>query len=164
MILSTISSKLGLIQWVIIIMLLGTGVAYWSYSQRKIEDLTTQNAALTQAVNSQHQTIHQLQQHAGRTATMMEQLQTDLSQAERGRRDLEVRLRRMNLQVMARTDAADLERRINTATQEVFRDLEQITGGAPVAPTSQATPRTTTPAPTTVPAPPPRPPVRSTTP
>jgi biopolymer transport protein ExbB/TolQ len=164
MILSTISSKLGLIQWVIIIMLLGTGVAYWYYSQNKIAQLTTQNAALTGAVNSQHQTIHQLQQHAGRTATMMEQLQTDLSQAERGRRDLEVRLRRLNLQVMARTDAVDLERRINSATQQVFRDLEQMTGGAPAVPTSQATPRTTTPATTTVPAPQARPPMRSTTP
>lgn len=156
-----IASKLGLIQWVIILIMLGAGVAYWSYSQNKIENLITQNATLTSAVGAQHVTIQQLQQHAGRTASLMEQLQTDLSQAERGRRDLEVRLRRMNLQVMARTDAADLERRINTATQQVFRDLEQITGGAPAATTGQTTPTNT---PTTVPAPSARPPIRSSTP
>lgn len=161
MILSTISSKLGVIPWVITIMLLVVGVAYWSYSQNQIAQLTTQNAQLTSAVNSQHETIRHLEQHAGRTAMLMENLQSDLNQAERGRRELESRLRRLNLQVMARTDAVDLERRINSATQQVFRDLEQITGGgAPVTTTqppvmSEPVPRTSTQ------NPPPRPPVRS---
>jgi uncharacterized membrane-anchored protein YhcB (DUF1043 family) len=154
---SSIGSKLVLVMGVIIFMLLVSGAAYWSYSQRKIERLTADNATLLSAVSTQQLTIQTLEQHASRTAGLLETLQTDLNQAERTRRELELRLRRLNLQMMARTDAADLERRINSATQQVFRDLETITGaGAGTTPQPPASPQTTNP--------PPRPPQRSHTP
>ena len=110
-----------------ILLMAGAGYWYFSYSQREIGVLRENAAKLEQAVQTQQQAIQAMEQHAQAQAQNMLTLQTDLAGADSTRRSLEGRLRRANIQLMARTNAGDLERRINQATTEVFTDLERIT-------------------------------------
>lgn len=153
---SSIQSKIILVQAGVFLLMLGVGYWYWSWSQDRLQQLAAERAQLQTAVATQQQAITALERHAQESATRVNQLQTDLASADQGRRALEARVRRLNLQMMARSDAADLERRINQATQEVFADLERITTpGRPTSPAPQAAAPRTGRA-----APPPRPPVR----
>jgi Tfp pilus assembly protein PilO len=153
---SGISWKIIMIQTVLMLLLVGTGYWYWSWSQNRIQSLAAATQQLTTAVQTQDTTIRTLEAHARDQAVRMHELQTDLATADRGRRELEARLRRANLQLMARTDAADLERRINQATQQVFGDLERIT-----TPGATRTPPASTSTTPSARQPPPRPPVRN---
>ena len=155
---SSIQSKIILVQAGVFLLMLGMGYWYWSWSQDRLQQLATERAQLQTAVATQQQAITALERHAQESAMRVNQLQTDLASADQGRRALEARVRRLNLQMMARSDAADLERRINQATQEVFADLERITTpgqSRATTPTTQAAAPRTGRA-----APPPRPPVR----
>lgn len=145
---SGIQTKIILAQVALLLIVLAGGYWYWTWSQNRIQTLVAQTTQLQSAVNTQQQTIQTLERHARDTAERMNQLQTDLAGADTRRRDLESRIRRLNLQSMGRSDAADLERRINEQTQEVFTDLERVT-------TPGARPRTNPATPVT-----PRPPVR----
>lgn len=147
---SGIQTKIILAQVALLLLVFAGGYWYWSWSQNRISTLVAQTTQLQSAVNTQQQTIQTLEQHARQTAERMNQLQTDLAGADTRRRELENRIRRMNLQALGRSDAADLERRINEQTQQVFTDLENMT--VPGGRTPQTPRGTNTPAP--------RPPVR----
>lgn len=149
-----------------------SGLSYWyfTYSQREMGILRENAARLEQAVQTQTATIQALEQHARAQAQNLMTLQTDLSGAETTRRNLESRLRRANIQVMARTQAVELERRINQDTVEAFADLERITSSSSSSarPSAAARNSGSTEAVRAAPAtstttgqPPPRPPVRS---
>lgn len=138
----------------LVIMIMGiTGIGYWyfSHSQREIAVLRQNAARLEQAVQTQQQTIQAHEQAQARTNQQVLDLQTRLSGAERTRRDMELRLRRQNLEAEARVRRAQTEAQINQNFQDQMRSFEQLSGHVPV------TTSTTT---SSDPQPPPRPPVR----
>lgn len=142
-----------------ILLMAGGGYWYFSYSQREIGVLRENAARLEQAVQTQQQAIQAYQQSQARTNQEVLALQQRLSGAERTRRDLEVRLRRQNLESEARVRRHTTEQQINQTFQEQMRAFEQLSGHTSTIPATSTAPPTHAHA-----QPPPRPPVRSRSP
>ena len=117
----------------------------------------------------QEKTIEAQTNAAIRQNTAMFELQQNLSGAELQKRQLETRLRSVDLQATARANAMGLEIKINESTANIFKNIENITASknrtnnvailpeeSPVA-TSNSLPQQST----NNPQPPPRPPQRS---
>lgn len=139
----------------------GAGYVYFRHSQQQIATLTENAAKLEQAVQTQQQTIQAQQEAQARSNELVLQLQGRLTNAERTRRDLEIRLRQQNLEAQARTRRQDTEREINQSLQSQFQMFERLTGHVSASPSPvPATPTRTS----GDVQPPPRPPVRSGTP
>lgn len=111
-----------------LLMMASGGYFYFKHSQSVISNLTEDNARLEISVRQQEATIAAQRDAASRQNSESLRLQQTLADAESQRRLLENRLRARNLEAMARADSADLERRINRATVEAFRDIETLTG------------------------------------
>ncbi len=124
---SGISSKVILIQFVLMLAMVGAGYWYFQHSQAVIAALHEDKAKLETAVKVQEETIAAQQAAAQRQNAENLRLQQSLSDAESRRRDLETTIRRRNLEAMARANSADLEQRMNRATVQAFRDIENIT-------------------------------------
>ena len=166
-------SKITLVLVVALVIVMGSSAAYFRWSQGRINDLVADNSKLTVAIKVQESTINTLQQSAERQAGEIFSLQQNVAAAEQERRTLEGKLRKLNLQMMARNNAAELESRINQATARAFGDIETLTrSGNPPPQQSSAprgepsTPATSSTASASVPPPegsqpPPRPPVRT---
>lgn len=122
-----ISNKLVLIQFVIIATLIGSGYAYFRHSQGVIAALHEDKAKLETAVKLQEQTIAAQQAQAQKQNAENLKLQQSLFDAENSRRELEIKLRRKNLEAMARSNSVDLEQRMNKATEQAFREIEAVT-------------------------------------
>lgn len=122
-----ITSKLTIIQFVVILIMIGIGYIYFRYSQGVIADLNASNARLQTAIETQEATIAAQRQAAERQNAENLRLQQGLADADRNRRELEGLIRRRNLEAMARANSQDLEQRINRATVQAFRDIENIT-------------------------------------
>lgn len=143
----------------IIMLMAGTGYWYFSYSQHEIGVLRENATRLEQAVQTQQQAIQSYEQAHARTNSEVLALQRRLSSAEHTRRDMELRLRRQNLESEARVRRQDTETQINHTFQEQMRSFERLTGHTPAQnPVSTATPVDAST--TSSPQPPPRPPVR----
>jgi biopolymer transport protein ExbB/TolQ len=157
---SSITSYILMGMLLTILLMAGGGYWYFSYSQREIGQLRENTARLEQAVKTQQQAIQAYEQAHARTNQEVLALQQRLSGAERTRRDLEVRLRRQNLEAEARVRRQDTEAQINETFQAQMRSLEQLSGlTAPSVPPASA--QTLVNVPTqSDPQPPPRPPQR----
>jgi biopolymer transport protein ExbB/TolQ len=169
-----ISSYIMMGMLLTILLMVGAGYWYFSYSQREIGVLRENAAKLEQAVQTQQQTIQAQQEAHERSNQEVLNLQNRVSGAERTRRDLEVRLRQQNLEAQARVRRQDTERDVNTQMQSQLQAFERLSGfvGATPAATTSTTPatppsntrsRSSTPS-ASDPQPPPRPPVRGTAP
>ena len=158
--------KIALIQFVLMLAMAGAGVEYFRYSEEVIATLHENNAKLTTAVNTQEETIKAQQKAAQEQGQQMVALQQAAADAELHRRDIEDKLRQKDIAAMARSNAADLEMRMNRATIKSLQDMIDLTTpkDRPVKPTrleapaaqnsstsASATPQTTTIAPTTAP-------------
>lgn len=166
-------SKITLVLVVALVIVMGSSAAYFRWSQGRINDLVAYNSKLTVAIKVQEATISTLQQSAERQAGEIFSLQQNVAAAEQERRTLEGKLRKLNLQMMARNNAAELERRINQATARAFGDIETLTRSGNLLPQQSSAPRgepstpaTSSTASASVPPPegsqpPPRPPVRT---
>lgn len=138
------SSKLILILLVVIVLMGGASYAYFRYSQAEIATLHENIAKLETAVRIQEETIKAQQEAAKKQNAAMLGLQQDVMQAESQRRDLEIKLRKHDLEALARSRSGELEQKMNQATIRAFRDIEVLTGAkpqqvtpvAPVAPTA----------------------------
>jgi biopolymer transport protein ExbB/TolQ len=117
---------------VTILILLGVGYWYFTYSQQQMGQLREHAAQLEQAVQTQQHTIHTYQQAQARTNQEVLALQQRLNRAESTRRDLELRLRRQNLEAEARVRRQDTERIMNMTLQEQMRAFEQLSAPASV--------------------------------
>lgn len=122
-----ISNKLVLIQFVVILTLIGSGYAYFRYSQSVIAALHEDKAKLETAVKIQEETITAQKVQAQKQNVENLKLQQSLFDAENQRRDLEAKLRRKNLEAMARANSVDLEQKINKATEQAFKEIETLT-------------------------------------
>lgn len=120
--------KITFVLVIALVMVAGSFAAYFKWSQGRINDLVADNAKLTVAIKVQEATIATLKQSAERQAGEILALQQNVAAAEQERRTLEGKLRKLNLQMMARNNAADLESRINRATVRAFGDIENLTG------------------------------------
>jgi septal ring factor EnvC (AmiA/AmiB activator) len=156
--------KIVAVQAIVLVLMAGGSYAYFRYSQSQIREISENNARLHEAVRTQETAIASLREMAERQNVESSRLQQSLSDAESTRRNLEMRLRRQNLEAMARNNSSDLEQRINRATVQAFSDLENITrsGNSPT-PQSDNRNRSSVEVPTNH-QPPPRPPQNRTRP
>jgi len=125
--LSGIMGKVVLIQFAVMACMVGLGYWYYTSSQDTIMQLNKDKAKLETAVQLQEQTIAAQKQAAERQNAAMFELQQSLANAEITRRELETKLRKADLQAMARNNAGDLEAKVNRATTQAFRDIETVT-------------------------------------
>jgi chromosome segregation ATPase len=122
-----IASKIVLVQLAIIIAIGGIGYFYFKHTQDKIVKLEQDKTKLETAVNVQTQTIKSLESFWLQQQEQLKTLQSSLNDSESRRRNLEVKLRKMNLEAQARANRVDLENRMNAATQRAFEQLEELT-------------------------------------
>lgn len=90
--------------------------------------LRENNAELSVTVDQQKQTISALESFQRRQNANLVELQQNLATSEAGRRSLEEKFLRNDLEYLARNRPGLIERRINAATLDVFRQIEQETG------------------------------------
>lgn len=148
---STISSKIIIALVAVIIAMAVAGFFYFRYTQSTISTLTTNNARLEQAVQTQAATIAAQQAAARRQNEESLQLQQSLAEADTRRRSLEARIRRLNIESLARTNRAQAQDQVSSDAMQIFRDLERAT-------TPSENPQPTSTTRPTSPMPPPRPP------
>lgn len=111
-----------------IAVLLGGFYWYFQWSQKQLATLRENNAALTVTVDEQKQAITALQTFQRRQNANLVELQQDLADSEAGRRALEEKFLKHDLEYLARNKPGLIENRINAATLDVFRQIEQETG------------------------------------
>jgi chromosome segregation ATPase len=143
-----------------LVLLMSVSYWYYSHSQQQITTLRENTGRLETAVQTQQAAIQAQQQALENQHREMSDLNTRMFRADSQRRDLEVQLRRLNLESRARENHADLTRRMNEATVRMFTQMEQVTGAAPATGTAtqpESRPHTSDP---NHPQPPPRPPQR----
>lgn len=115
----------------------GTGyVAYKEYKdmQQRIAKLRENNAKLEVALETSEASINALQENMARVAEANQKLQQDLQKAEQYGDELRSKLRRHDLTALAIKKPGLLEGKMNGATANLWRELEQDTGGNGDAP------------------------------
>ena len=120
-------AKIALAQFLIILCMGGGGYMYYDHIQGVITTLQENAVKLQTAVEVQQATIQAQQEAAVRQGSAITNLQRQTIDAEGRRRELENTIRQRDLATMGRNNSADLERRMNRATDRVFRDLENLT-------------------------------------
>jgi hypothetical protein len=112
----------------LLVIVAGAGL-YYTHTQRELATLRSNEATLRSAVSTQETTIQTFLRASESQNYEISALQTALQNAEQVRRNTEARLRRANLEAMARLDSVDLENRLNRATQLAFEEIVRLTGG-----------------------------------
>jgi hypothetical protein len=120
-----------------IAILLGGFYWYFQWSQKQLTTLKENNAQLTVAVDQQKETINALQAFQIKQNANVVDLQQDLAGSESIRRSLEEKFLKHDLEYLARNKPELIERRLNAATADVFKQIEQDTGA--VSPQSNST-------------------------
>ena len=128
-----------------IAILLGGFYWYFQWSQTQIATLRESNAQLTVAVDQQKETINVLQAFQTKQNANVVELQQDLSSSESIRRSLEEKFLKHDLEYLARNKPALIERRLNTATVDVFNQIERDTGAVSQPTSTPPTPAITPP-------------------
>lgn len=123
-----------------IVILLGGFYWYFQWSQKQLGTLRENNAALSVTVDEQKQAITELESFQRRQNVNIVELQQDLASSESARRSLEEKFLKHDLEYLARNKPGLIENRINSATVDVFRQIEQETGATDNTVPSTATP------------------------
>jgi len=107
------------------------GLSYWYYqsSQATIATLRENNAQLEVAVDTAEASINSLQADMAKFAEANSALQKQLQQAEAYGDELQEKLRRHDLTALALRKPKLLEGKMNGATANLWRELEEVTGG-----------------------------------
>ena len=105
-------------------------VWYYNDTQTRMATLRENNAKLEVAVQTSEASVKLLQQDMAKFAELNNQLQSQLQKAEEYGNELQAKLRRHNLTALALKKPGLLEGKMNGATANLWRDLEQDTGGA----------------------------------
>jgi len=116
----------------LLITVLAAGGGGYFYIQKLQSDLETARsnvAKMEVAVATAEASIATLQENAAKLAELNNQLQTDLQKAEAYGDDLRGKLQRHNLTALALSKPSILEGKMNGATANLWRELEQDTGG-----------------------------------
>lgn len=120
------------IKIVLLITVLAAGGGGYVYIQNLQSDLQTARENVVKmevAVATAEASIATLREDAIKIAELNSQLQSDLQKAEAYGDDLRGKLQRHNLTALALSKPGLLEGKMNGATAELWRELEQDTGG-----------------------------------
>lgn len=129
-----------------IAILLGGFYWYFQWSQKQLSVLRENNATLTVTVDEQKQAISALESFQRKQNANLVELQQDLASSESSRRSLEEKFLKHDLEYLARNKPALIEQRINAATIDVFKQIEQETGATvDASPTVPDTPTSISP-------------------
>lgn len=101
---------------------------YYKTTQAEIKILTANNAQLELVVETNNKTLEELQKQFEEQRIRVEELNTALAESEEHLKTLEALLARHNLQNLAFNKPGLIEKRINDATNEIFRAIECDTG------------------------------------
>lgn len=104
----------------------GSGYTYFVYTQEKISNLTEQVTQYQINIRQCEGTLANVQQDKVRIERETAVLQTRVRQAETYQSDLISKLQRHNLTRLTLEKPGLIEKRVNDATQQVFKDIESI--------------------------------------
>lgn len=104
----------------------GSGYTYFVYTQEKISNLTEQVTQYQINIRQCEGTLANVQQDRIRIERETAVLQTRVRQAETYQSDLIQKLQRHDLTRLTLEKPGLIEKRINDATQQVFKDIESI--------------------------------------
>jgi septal ring factor EnvC (AmiA/AmiB activator) len=107
---------------------------YYKITEHKIDSLTRENAVLENTVKQQKLAIEQIQKDYTEVIEAKEQLSQDIQKTQIEVQELREKLFRENLgkkplEELATKKTSLIEKKINKATQEVFKCLELLTEG-----------------------------------
>jgi hypothetical protein len=111
---------------IILAMLLAFG-GYWWMSERRIERLTENNAALTIAATTNQDTIEQMDLNNRAFQLANDELKVKLQASEEYGDALAEKLRTHNLTMLTLRKPGLIETRVNNATSKLFEDFESST-------------------------------------
>jgi chromosome segregation ATPase len=104
----------------------GSGYTYFTYTQEKISDLSSQVAEYEINIRQCENTLSSVRQDRIRIERETEILQTRVKQAETYQSELLDKLQRHDLTRLTLEKPGLIETRVNDATEQVFKDLEYI--------------------------------------
>lgn len=103
---------------------------YFNWSQEKIAILTANNAKLELAVQEQKKTIETMLAFQKKQIEDIRALQDDLNETTRYKDELEEKLAKHDLEMLARKKPGLIEKRMNDATKAIFDQIESETGAS----------------------------------
>ena len=109
----------------------GGGLFYVKQLQSNLEIARLNNAKLESAVETSEASIKLLQEDNARLNTLTDQLNDDLRKAEQYGDELRATLQKHNLTHLAEKKPGLIEKRMQDATDQLWDDLESITGNTP---------------------------------
>lgn len=101
--------------------------AYYTSTQEAIRQLTENNAKLEVAVQTQKESMAQMEQNAKIQAELNNELQKKLQESEVYKDTLISKLQKHNLAALSLKKPEMIEKRINDATKKVFAEIEADT-------------------------------------
>ena len=112
----------------IMALIAGGFYVYFKWSQNEIAKLAANNARLEMAVQEQKKTIEEMVTFQRKQAKDLVDLQNDLNESRKYGNQLEEKLTKHDLEMLARKKPGLIEKRINDATKKVFEEIESNTG------------------------------------
>ena len=111
---------------IIVAMLLGFGGYYW-LTEKRLTTLTENNAKLSIANQTNQQTIDKLSEDYEKQQVLNKELGIKLKASEAYGDNLAKKLREHDLTMLTLKKPGLIERRVNSATSKILKDLESST-------------------------------------
>ena len=111
---------------IIVAMCLGFGGYYWM-TEKRLTVLTENNAKLSIAAQTNQQTIDKLSEDFVKQQALNTELNIKLKASEAYGDNLAKKLREHDLTMLTLKKPGLIERRVNSATQKILKDLESST-------------------------------------
>lgn len=121
---------IGLVIFVFISTVIGGAYLYYRHSEETIANLNQQNATLSQAVDDQKQTIEAIQESLKEQSKIRNEMMTEIESARKDVENLQEKVMKHNLTMIASQKSELLQKKINNATEDVLRCFEVVTGAA----------------------------------
>jgi septal ring factor EnvC (AmiA/AmiB activator) len=115
----------------IVLAVAGGGLFYVKQLQSNLEIARLNNAKLESAIETSEQSLATLKADNARLNTLTDQLNTDLSKSEQYGDELRATLNKHNLTHLANKKPGLIQNRMQGKTDELWKDLESITGNTP---------------------------------
>lgn len=122
-----LSGKIAIVAAVVIMTMAGSFYLYYKDSQARMAILIENSAKMELAVQTQSLAIAQLESDAKKFADLNKELTLNMQKAEEYKDTLISKLRKHDLTRLSEQRPGMIEKRINDATNKLFRDLEEIT-------------------------------------
>ena len=110
-------------QIIVIVLVVGSFVGYFKYTQDKIAVLVENNAKLTIANQTNQKTISLMEEATEQLEEANEELTLGLQKSEKYVDELKHTLQKHNLTMLAKKKPGLIEKRINNASKKLFTDI-----------------------------------------